>query len=157
MFEHVGKKKLGRYFAKINDVLEPDGALLNHGIVTRNRRQRRIGPDFINTYVFPDGELVTVDDVIAEAEDAGLELRDAESLRMSYAFTLHRWVENLEANHEAAVEAAGEIKYRTWRLYMAASAIGFDLARVSVYQLLLATPERPWTFGRSHLCAQDDR
>jgi len=158
MFEHVGKKQLATYFARVRDMLKPGGALLNHGIVTRDRRRRRRAkPSFIDTYVFPDSELVTVDDVIAEAEGAGFELRDAESLRTSYALTLRHWIHNLEANREAAVEAADETTYRIWRVYMAGSAIGFEMAGISVYQLLLTTPERPWTFGRSHLLAADDR
>jgi hypothetical protein len=40
---------------------------------------------------------------------------------------------------------------------MAGSAVAFDSAAVSVYQLLLNTTDRPWTFGRSHLLATDDQ
>lgn len=39
-------------------------------------------------HVFADGELVTVDEFIAQGEDARLELRDGESLGTSYALTL---------------------------------------------------------------------
>jgi cyclopropane-fatty-acyl-phospholipid synthase len=115
-----------------------------------------VRPTFLNTYVFPDGELVTVDDVIAQAEDAGFELRDAESLRTSYALTLRHWIDNLETNHEAALDAADETTYRIWRLFMAGSAVAFDTSAISVYQLVLNTPGRPWTFGRRHLLASDD-
>jgi hypothetical protein len=48
-------------------------------------------PDtFIWRYVFPDGELHPVGAVVASMERAGLELRDAESLREHYALTLRR-------------------------------------------------------------------
>lgn len=157
MFEHVGKRQLANYFTKVRDLLEPGGAFLNHGIVTRDRHPGRARPTFLNTYVFPDGELVTVDEVIRHAEDAGFELRDAESLRTSYALTLQHWIDNLESNQRAAVDAADETTYRIWRLYMAGSAIGFDTAAVSVYQLLLNTTDRSWTFGRRHLLAPDDQ
>ena len=157
MFEHVGKGQLARYFDKIRDMLEPGGTFLNHGIVIRDRLARRVKPDFIDTYVFPDGDLVTVDEVIGLAEDAGFELRDAESLRTSYALTLQHWVNNLETNRKAAVAAADETTYRIWRIYMAGAAVAFDVGAVSVYQLLLDTTDRPWTFGRSHLLATDDQ
>jgi cyclopropane-fatty-acyl-phospholipid synthase len=157
MFEHVGKSQLATYFTRVRDLLEPGGTFLNHGIVTRDRQPRRARPDFQNTYVFPDGELVTVDEVIGQAEDAGFELRDAESLRTSYALTLRHWVDNLETNRHAARDTADETTYRIWRLYMASSVIGFDTASVSVYQLLFDTTARPWTFGRSHLLATDDQ
>jgi cyclopropane-fatty-acyl-phospholipid synthase len=91
------------------------------------------------------------------AEDAGLELRDAESLRGGYALTLRHWVTNLEVNREEAIEVAGERVYRIWHLYMAASAVAFERAAISVYQLLLAEPGRPWTFGRSRYLSSDDR
>ena len=157
MFEHVGQRQLGRYFARVRDMLEPGGTFLNHGIVIRDRRSRRVRPTFVNTYVFPDGELVTVDEVIGQAEGAGFELRDAESLRTSYALTLRHWVDNLETNRQAALDAADETTYRIWRLYMASSVVGFETATISVYQLLLDTATRSWTFGRSHLLATDDQ
>jgi cyclopropane-fatty-acyl-phospholipid synthase len=157
MVEHVGRKELVKYFEGLRKVLSPGGQILNHGIVTRDRNIRRVTPTFVNTYVFPDGELVPVDTVAGAAEDAGLEVRDAESLRASYALTLRHWVADLERNRDAAVAAAGETVYRIWRLYMAGSAVAFERAAISIYQLLLSDPARPWTYGRKELLAGDDR
>lgn len=156
MVEHVGRNELVNYFGELRRVLAPGGQILNHGIVTRDRKARRVTPTFVNTYVFPDGELVPVDTVAGAAEDAGLEVRDVESLRASYALTLRHWVANLERNHDAVVAAAGEHTYRIWRMYMAGSAVAFERAATSVYQLLLSDPARPWTYGRSGLLASDD-
>ncbi len=160
MFEHVGAGQLAGYFDHLKNLLAPDGALLNHGIVSRDRvtrrRSLRTKATFVNTYVFPDGELVAVDKVITAAEDAGFELRDAEALRTSYALTLRHWVANLEANHDKAVEAANERIYRIWRSYMAGSALLFETTDVSIYQLLLTQPNRPWVYGRRKLLAADD-
>jgi cyclopropane-fatty-acyl-phospholipid synthase len=158
MFEHVGRARLSSYFSTLRGMLSPGGRLLNHGIVTRDRvrRRRRLRPTFISTYVFPGGELVPVDEVVRCAEDAGFELRDAESLRPSYALTLRRWVANLEASADEAVRLAGERIYRIWRLYMAGSAVAFERAGISVYQLLLTEPGDRWTLGRRHLVASDD-
>lgn len=157
MVEHVGRKELAKYFEGLRSLLAPGGQILNHGIVTRDRNIRRVTPTFVNTYVFPDGELVPVDTVAGAAEDSGLEVRDAESLRASYALTLRHWVANLERNRDAAVAEAGEQVYRIWRLYMAGSAVAFERAAISVYQLLLSDPQRPWTYGRSRLLASDDQ
>ena len=157
MVEHVGRKELPEYFTQLRRVLKPGGQLLNHGIVTRDRRARRITPTFINTYVFPDGELTPLDAMTGAAEDAGFEVRDAESLRASYALTLRHWVANLERNQDQAIESAGDLVYRIWRLYMAGSAVAFERGAISVHQLLLSDPSRPWTFGRNRLLAADDR
>jgi cyclopropane-fatty-acyl-phospholipid synthase len=157
MFEHVGEANLGPYFAHVAGLLEPEGAFLNHGIVGRDRTRARSTRTFVSTYVFPDGDLVPVDRVIGRAEDAGLELRDAESLRTSYGLTLRHWVANLERNREAAIAFSDETTYRIWRLYMAGSAYAFETAGLGLFQLLFQRPARPWTFGRRHLLAIDDR
>ncbi len=156
MIEHVGRKGLNRYFGTLRSVLAPGGQLLNHGIVTRDRKRGRTKPTFISTYVFPDGELANVDAMVAAAESEGFELRDAESLRASYALTLQRWVAKLEENREAAIATASEEVYRIWRLYMAGSSVAFDRGAISVFQLLLSDPARPWTYGRRELLAADD-
>ena len=149
MVEHVGRAKLPVYFERLFKYLRAGGLLLNHGIVhaggqrkskLRDRVFERLWGDnaFINTYVFPDGELPELAEVIATAEAAGFETRDAESLREHYALTLRKWVQKLEAKRDAAVESAGEEIYRIWRLYMAASAYGFASGRLAIDQVLLA-------------------
>jgi cyclopropane-fatty-acyl-phospholipid synthase len=96
------------------------------------------GGGFIWRYVFPDGELVPIAEVVAAAERAGFEVRDLESLREHYAETLAAWLQRLEARWPEAVALAGERRARLYRLYLAASAVSFRLGRISVYQLLLA-------------------
>ncbi|MGH8928062.1 MAG: class I SAM-dependent methyltransferase [Acidimicrobiia bacterium] len=157
MFEHVGRATLSTYFKNLKRKLTPGGRLLNHGIVTRDRSRRRRKTSFISTYVFPDSELIPVEETIGVAERAGFELRDVESLRASYALTLRHWVANLEANASQAIDLVGERTFRVWRLYMAGSALAFERAHIGVYQLLLTDPGRDWTFGRRHLLAADDR
>ncbi len=157
MFEHVGRRNLGPYFRAAYEALAPGGRFLNHGIAAT-----RTGPAwahrpgnsrFVDRYVFPDGELVTVERAIRAARRAGFELLGVESLRPHYALTLTAWVRRLEAAWGAAVEAAGEEVARTWRLYMSAGRLGFERAELDVAQLLLARPGtaeptprplRPW-------------
>jgi cyclopropane-fatty-acyl-phospholipid synthase len=156
MFEHVGRARLPEYFGVLSSRLVPGGQLLNHGIVTRRRGFSLRRPTFISTYVFPDSQLVPVEDVTGAAERAGFELRDAESLRASYALTLRHWVSNLEAKAREAIDLVGERTYRIWRLYMAGSVQAFERGHISIFQLLLSDPNRPWTFGRRRLLASDD-
>ncbi|HEX2421107.1 MAG TPA: cyclopropane-fatty-acyl-phospholipid synthase family protein [Acidimicrobiia bacterium] len=156
MFEHVGRSELSDYFSFLSRRLVAGGQLLNHGIVTRRRGFFLRRPTFISTYVFPDSQLVPIEEVVGAAEGAGFELRDAESLRTSYAATLRHWVANLENNAAAAIDLVGERIYRIWRLYMAGSVTAFENAQLSVFQLLLADPDRSWAFGRRRLLASDD-
>ena len=91
---------------------------------------------FINRYVFPDGELSPPGLIISEMNDAGFEIRHDENLREHYALTLKHWCANLERNWDACVEEAGLPTARVWRLYMAASRLGFDINTIQLHQTL---------------------
>jgi len=138
MVEHVGRTKQPEYYRCALRALRPGGLFLNHGIAEQSPG-RKVGPNqFIERYVFPDGDLIAVADSLAIAERAGFEVRDVENLREHYARTLRAWVSNLERNRDEAIANAGETAYRIWRLYMAASAVSFDAASIGIYQSLLA-------------------
>lgn len=139
MVEHVGEEKLSEYFARAWKLLKPGGIFLNHGIA-RGERNRENPDSFVDRYVFPDGDLLPVSKTLAYAEQAGFEVRDVESLREHYLLTLRNWVRRLEENRDQALRAAGDIKYRTWRLYMSGSAHGFKTGKLNVYQALLFKP-----------------
>src|SRR5205085_206091 len=111
--------------------------------------------EFIDRYVFPDGELVPVASVIASAERSGFELRDIESLREHYVLTLRHWIRRLESHREEAIALVGEPTYRVWRLYMSASAYGFRTGRIGIIQSLLAKPRAgARVAGRRHVLVQ---
>jgi cyclopropane-fatty-acyl-phospholipid synthase len=140
MFEHVGRKRLRSYFAKVYSLLEPGGLFLNRGIVRPEGVSD--GPDtlFIQKYVFPGGSLVHLEDVVREGESAGFKLTGIEDLRLHYALTCRAWVENLERNSEACKTLVGERTYRIWLIYLAASAVGFEHGRIGCAQVLFAKP-----------------
>jgi cyclopropane-fatty-acyl-phospholipid synthase len=96
---------------------------------------------FNQRYVFPDGDLVPPATAVQQAEAAGFETRDVESLREHYTLTLRHWVRRLEAHHEQAADMVGEATYRVWRLYMAASAAGFDGGKYTLIQALFSKPD----------------
>jgi cyclopropane-fatty-acyl-phospholipid synthase len=140
MFEHVGEGLLPAYFAQAMKLLAPGGVFLNHGIARRATDKPYQGPNFNDTYVFPDGELTPINVTLRAAENSGFEVRDVESLREHYALTLRHWVRRLKANHERALEFVDEPTYRVWRLFMSGSAHGFTHGRLNVYQTLLVKP-----------------
>jgi cyclopropane-fatty-acyl-phospholipid synthase len=135
MFEHVGAKRIGTYFETLRALLSPQGRLLNHAIssVGGSNMGRR---SFIARYVFPDGELIDVGDVVLAMERAGFEVRDVESLREHYARTLRSWVANLEGSWDQALAEVGPARARIWRLYMAGSALSFETGLVAIHQVL---------------------
>ncbi|MFF4158470.1 class I SAM-dependent methyltransferase [Streptomyces sp. NPDC001678] len=143
MAEHVGSARYAEYAADLYALLRPGGRLLNHQIARRPLRDEgdyRVD-EFIDRYVFPDGELAPVGRTVAQLEEAGFEVRDVEALREHYALTLRRWVANLEAHWDEAVRLTSPGRARVWRLYMAASALAFERNRIGVNQVLaIRTP-----------------
>jgi cyclopropane-fatty-acyl-phospholipid synthase len=142
MFEHVGLARLREYFERIHTLLRPGGRLLNHAIGRpahmahgRGRAATKANA-FIDRYVFPDGELHELGTVVSAMQHAGFEVRHVESLREHYALTLRRWVANLEAGWDDAVDEVGSARARVWRLYLAGSALAFEADRTQVHQVL---------------------
>jgi cyclopropane-fatty-acyl-phospholipid synthase len=145
MFEHVGLSELDAYFRRCRSLLRPLGRLLNHGISRPHHAGRMhhrrwepnfMGRSFTERYVFPDGELHEIGNVVSAIQRAGFEARHMESLREHYALTLRCWVRNLEDNWDAAVAEVGPGRARVWRLYMAAAAVGFEHDDNQIHQVL---------------------
>ena len=141
MFEHVGLKNLCQYFGTVQRLLRPGGVFLNHGIA-RSALSPTRKSSFIDRYVFPDGQLVTLTQAINAAESQGLEVRDVENLREHYELTLRKWVEGLRQNSEEILKHVPKVTYRIWLLYMAGSAAAFHRGDIGVYQILLARSSR---------------
>ena len=116
----------------------PGGRLLNHAISRPEPSSRPAVSkrSFIGRYVFPDAALLEVGTIISAIQEEGPEVREVQSLREHYARTLRAWVANLETRWDDAQMLAGPGRARVWRLYMAASAIGFEQNRTSVHQVL---------------------
>jgi len=139
MFEHVGLENLTVYFDTVQRVLAPGGLFLNHGITHAQAGwDRNLSTEFINRYVFPDGELDRVSNIQRLMEQAQFEIADVEGLRLHYARTLRAWVDRLERRHARALEYVSEATYRVWRLYMAACALEFEGGNLGIYQILAA-------------------
>ncbi|HEX9015886.1 MAG TPA: cyclopropane-fatty-acyl-phospholipid synthase family protein [Chloroflexota bacterium] len=164
MVEHVGRARLPEYFQAAWDSLKPGGLFLNHGITAAsgpkaagNLLDRFVFQRgaFIRKYVFPDGELIPVGEMLGFAEKVGFEVRDVESLREHYARTLEHWVHRLDANRDEALSQTDERTYRVWRLYMAGCSHAFTTSRLSIHQSLLSKPDEagssrlPW--NRSYI------
>ncbi len=154
MFEHVGLKNLRAYFNVIHRLLKPGGIALNHGITSSDPENHSVGlggGDFIERYVFPDGELPHVALAIQELSAAGLELADAESLRRHYALTLKAWSDKFEANLPRLIELAGDRRARIWRVYLAGCSHAFQQGWINLYQLLAFKPDQQLTGALSPL------
>lgn len=144
MFEHVGRRRLDAYFARLGRLVRPGGLIMNHGITAGGLDNRQLGAgigEFIERHIFPGGELVHVAQVGASLARGGLELLDAENLRPHYARTLWAWADALEGERARAEAIAGDAVVRAYRMYLGGCAMAFERGWLSLYQLLGARPD----------------
>ena len=157
MFEHVGLRKLPEYFGKVTRLLADDGLIMNHGITTMDPESRSVGMGagkFIDRYIFPHGEVPHISLALRSMSEQGLEAIDIESLRFHYAKTLATWASRLEEAQAEARKLVGEMRYRTWLVYLAGCAHAFAQSWVSIHQILAAKADRkgmqPVSWTRAH-------
>ncbi|MBF6298178.1 class I SAM-dependent methyltransferase [Nocardia amamiensis] len=151
--EHIGVHNYPFYFDFIKSKLRDGGLFLNHCITRPDNTRTTKAGDFIDRYVFPDGELIGSGRIISEIQNIGLEVLHEENLREHYALTLQEWCKNLVANWDACVAEVGEGTAKVWGLYMAGCRLGFQRNVVQLHQVLgvklpadgdWTVPLRPW-------------
>jgi cyclopropane-fatty-acyl-phospholipid synthase len=139
MFEHVGRKNLPAYFRRVQELLAEDGVVMNHGITSTDPQGGEVscgGGEFIDRYVFPNGELPHISATLLAMQEGGLEAFDVENLRRHYVKTLRAWSVNYKARSARIHELVDEEKLRIWRVYLAGCAHAFNCDDVSMYQIV---------------------
>lgn len=144
MFEHVGRRRMPEYFRKVYSLLAEDGLFLNRGIVRPETATDQPETLFVQRNVFPGGQLIHLSEAVRDAERAGFEVVSMEDVRQHYARTCRAWVVNLMANTAACRRLVDEATYRTWILYIAASAVNFEDGQIDCVEVVFG--KRP---GRS--------
>jgi cyclopropane-fatty-acyl-phospholipid synthase len=136
MMEHVGIGHFDEYFAKVRDLLKPDGYAMVHAI-GRMTPPGTTGP-FIRKYIFPGGYVPALSEVFEATERLGIWVDDMEVLRLHYYHTIRHWRLRFAANREAAARLYDERFCRMWEFYLAAVELGFLHGSNMVFQLVLS-------------------
>ena len=140
MFEAVGSKYWKIYFDVIKKLLKSDGQALIQTITMKEAFYEGYHdwPDFIQTYIFPGGELSS-DRVFKEnAANSELIASDTANFAYSYAKTLEIWYKNFQKEWDAIEEIGFDGKFkRTWDMYLSYCRGGFlnNQLEVSQYKL----------------------
>ncbi len=140
VIEHFGAKQFPVFFQKCWRLLRPQGSLLIQQITQADLTQMTGALEFNQHYIFPDGELVSMGFTQGVAEKTGFEVRDMEGIREHYCITLQRWLQNVDANHEALVRLTDEATVRVFRLHYSGSWRGFLNNVYSLHQTLYVKP-----------------
>ena len=140
MFEAVGSKYWKTYFDVVKQLLKSNGQALIQTITMKESFYEGYHdwPDFIQTYIFPGGELSS-DRVFKEnAAISELIASDTANFAHSYAKTLEIWYKNFQKEWDAIEEIGFDRKFkRTWDMYLSYCRGGFlnNQLEVSQYKL----------------------
>ena len=138
MSEHVGQEQYPAYAATLHRLVRPGGRVL---LQAMSHPSAPGGGAFIERYVAPDMHMRPVWETAAMLARSGLELRDVESIREHYAWTVRAWADTLEERWDEVVGLIGVAGARIWRLYLAGGALTFAENRMGVDQLLFVRPD----------------
>jgi cyclopropane-fatty-acyl-phospholipid synthase len=144
MVEAVGQRYWPDYVSAIHGLLKSGGRAVVQYISIDEALFDRYAEsaDFIQTYIFPGGMLISESRLRALAEEAGLEWRDQRSFGQHYATTLRLW----RARFDAAVDegrlprAFDEKFVKLWRYYLMYCEGGFLGGGIDVAQVTLVKP-----------------
>ncbi len=155
MFEHVGLPHYGQFFAKVADLLAPDGVALVHTIA------RADGPGATDPwtakYIFPGGYTPALSQVLPSIERNFLWVTDIEVLRLHYARTLHAWFDRCAAR-QADIEALYDARFfRMWQFYLSAAEVAFTNDGHMVAQIQLTKRRDALPITRDYMAATEAR
>lgn len=155
MFEHVGVNHYGAFFAKVRELLKPDGVAVLHAI------GRMAGPSytspFIRKYIFPGGYIPALSEVVPAIERTRLWITDVEILRLHYALTLRAWRERFLAARDKAKALTDERFCRMWEFYLAAAEVFFRRQDGMVFQIQLARSREAVPLTRDYIFEAERR
>ena len=141
MVEAVGQDYWPAYLDSIARLLKPGGRAALQLISIREPLFERYAAnaDFIQTYIFPGGMLVSEPRFAALAEERGLSWKDRRGYGLHYAETLRRWRERYDRAVADGRLPAGfdEPFHRLWRYYLMYCEGGFRGGGIDVGQVTL--------------------
>ena len=141
MVEAVGQQYWPDFLDCISRNLKPGGhaALQYISIADDIFEQYAASADFIQTYIFPGGMLLSESRFRTLAEARGLEWIEQKNFGLDYARTLKIWRERFDEIVEAGRLPAGfdEKFVRLWRYYLAYCEGGFRGGSIDVAQVTL--------------------
>lgn len=149
MLEHVGKNQINSYFKKVYELLNEKSLSLVHAITDINDG----GTDaWINKYIFPEGYIPGIKEIINSIAKNNFMIKDVESLRQHYAKTLEYWAKNFETSIEEIKKIKNEKFIRMWRLYLNSCSASFNVGNIDIHQILFSKgPINSLTWTRDYM------
>lgn len=155
LFEHLGTPHHATFFAKMHELLAPDGIMVSHCC-------GRMGPPgltdaWTRKYIFPGGYIPALSEIVTQAEKHRLIVSDVESLRYHYALTLHEWYDRTVAAKAEIIKLYDERFYRMWLFYLAGSEAAFQWGGMVNYQVQYMKSRNAAPIVRDYMIEEEAR
>jgi cyclopropane-fatty-acyl-phospholipid synthase len=137
MIEAVGERHWPEYFSALKRHIVPGGSAIVQAIVIADDffEGYRSRPDFIQTYIFPGGMLLSPQRIAEQCRRAGLKIAELYSFGLDYAHTLETWLSRFDGVADQVAGLGFDERFRRmWRFYLAYCAAGFSTRRTDVLQ-----------------------
>ncbi|MEH3034711.1 MAG: cyclopropane-fatty-acyl-phospholipid synthase [Aeromicrobium erythreum] len=139
MIEAVGEEYWPTYFAKIDSLLAPGGAVSIQAILMADHRYKatRNSYGWIQKYIFPGGLIPSPEAIDRTlAQHTTLSVTETRQLGRHYARTLREWRERFDARWpQVAAHGFDETFRRMWDFYLAYCEAGFGVGYLDVAQI----------------------
>src|SRR5947209_13213197 len=156
MFEHVGRKHYGEFFAKCRELLKPDGVMLLHTIGVLG--EPATGPDpFTDKYIFPGYHLPALSDMVTASERVRLIASDVEMLRLHYHYTLRQLLRRRTPARKQIEALYDERFFRMWEFYLAGGIVMFESGAACNYQIQYVRDRRAVPITRDYMIEGERR
>ncbi len=135
MFEHVGKKNLGKFFEIVHSVSEEGSLFLLHTIGKPFE-----GPQsrWIRKRIFPGGYIPGLNEILKYMSIYGFNLIDIDDWRLHYYKTLREWRLRFLRNKERYERLYGKDFVRMWYLYLVSAGVSFLVGSNHLFQILMS-------------------
>jgi cyclopropane-fatty-acyl-phospholipid synthase len=145
MVEAVGHQFYDTYFAKVSNLLKPDGLALIQAITIADQRYQSAikSVDFIQRYIFPGSNIpsnTAMLNSITKVSD--MRVFDLEDIGPHYATTLRMWRESFFSNISQIRQLGYSEEFiKMWEFYLCYCEGGFAERALGDVHLLLAKPD----------------
>ncbi|MCD9149220.1 SAM-dependent methyltransferase [Pseudophaeobacter flagellatus] len=140
MIEAVGARYWPSYFSMLKRNLAEDGRVLLQAITVQDSffGAYKSSSDYIRQYVFPGGMLLSDSVIAAQAQQAGLRVRDSFAFGEDYARTCRIWAKRLVAQRARILNMGySNSFFRNWQYYLEICAASFAIGHTNVVQVEL--------------------
>lgn len=144
MMEAIGDEYLETFFAKVQELLKPQGLFAAQFITCPDARHPRLrsGVDWIQKHIFPGSLLLSLNRVNAAIQRTGtLWMHDLHDMGPHYARTLRHWREAFNARLDEVRQLGFQEDFvRKWNYYLSYCEAAFAMRNISVVQALWTPP-----------------